>query len=460
MENSLPYLKWQLDQVRYQYEYSTEVWGNKVSALRKIIKSKDEKIKALQREVKQSNTREDVLREELHENKQEIQRLVRKVDAWERNVLRQMEENKATKQQLQNACDQHKVELTEKEKLKLLVEGLEKDVEKWRTKASATQKSYTEMKEKKEIEVANLKEQNSMVGEMLKETDLENEKFKQEMIKAEKELQKKKAVVASLLEKNIGRQKNINEKAEKIKVLQKDLATLTDLHHTLVEKNIIFENKNMKYTHLQQAVRNLQGQVHNKMETIIILRVQVKELQKKIALFENEKQNKFKMEQANVELKGDNDELNRDIESLGTRLKVSEQQHNKQRVEMRRLEKQLRRIMFDVESCMVDIEDPRKLRKAVMKLKTNCTVSFNQVQQDESAVLIQKVQQNELIIQNIRRAKERVEQRLEFQAIKFNKEISNLFKIVNKQDNEITDLKIKLQKAALHKHIGCGIRKM
>ncbi|KAG7481970.1 hypothetical protein JOB18_009625 [Solea senegalensis] len=456
MENSLPYLKWQLDQVKYQYEYSTEVWGDRVSAQVKTIKSKDEKIKTLLKEVTELKSSEEGLSEKLNESKQEIQRLVRKVAAWERNVLRQMEDNKGFKQELDDTRVQNKAMLTENEKLKHLVESLEVDVDKWKIEVSKTHKSYIDIKTKRETEVSYVKEENTMLKEAIKKTEILNKNLQQEMLKKQKSVQKDKGVCTTLVEKNLSLQKNIEDQVKMIKSIKKDYNKLSEQYLSVVEKNTTFQNKSKENVHLKQTVRNLQDQVRSKTENMNILRVQIKELQNKVARLENDKQNECKINKVNAEFKGKNLKLTRDVESLNTRLRVSEQHRSKQKDEIRKQEMQIRRFVSDVESCMVVIEDPRKLRSTVMKLKTNCADNRKKVQpSDNENTSLKKVHHNEGILQSTR---ECVEQRLENQALQFNREMSNLNRKVNEQNEEIADLKIRLQNATKPTHISNEIR--
>lgn len=460
-ENSLPYLKWQLDQVTYQYEYSTELWGDRVSTILQKLQCKEEKIKALQKEVTEAKSEQELLSEELAGSKRDYQRLTWKLDAWEKHVLRQMEEHNATKRELAESCDQHKEALLKIETLNIQVENLKEDVEKWNQEASKNHNAYEELKEEKADEICVLNEENNRLKETVVKTELLINSLKQDMVKTEKLLHKERAVGATFVDKTIAQQTIVDEHAKTILALQKDNSKLAKLHHSLAEKNFVLLNSSKEATHLKQATRDLQDQVRRKTDLNVTLRSNVKELQRKNARLENEKQAyECKMEKANRELKSKNLKLMRDVDYLTQRVRVCEQQRAKQKEDVKKLEAQQHRILGDIETCMYVIEDPRLLRRSVMKLKSNCGDHLKKGQvNDNDGSSAKKVHNVNRALHTTRRAKERTEQRMESLATQFNRERTNLITVVNKQKEEIAELKIKLHNATKPKHISSWVRK-
>lgn len=452
-EDSLPYIKWQLDQLRHQHEYSTELWGDRVSDKIEFIKTLEEKVDSMQKEMKEVRSREEGLSEALNESKETNEKLNHCKTRLEKSVLRYSEIQHVIKKELAETHGHLKVALAEIETLNHTVESLKLNVDEWKMKTNKSERCYFETKHRLETEVTRLNE--DIRG--LKMTILRNEslikELGQETVRKEKELQREKRICTKYEESIIGLKNQIRDHKDAIRASRVKFNELVNLHHRLNEKNVALKNKVQQSSHLKPAVRDLQAQVKRITDTNVTVHAAANELLKKNARLEDEKLQALWKEEEAMEMvhdeRNNNTELNREIEFLTNKLQVSERDLVNYRNEFRILEAQVKHIIIDLERCMMVIEKPKELRAQIIQInlasqeansKCSTSVTTTSVATKEAKPL-PPAPGSDLILENTRRAKANLEKRLENMVTKFDNERGQFIKLINEQVKEIDDLK-------------------
>ncbi|KAG7454087.1 hypothetical protein JOB18_039965 [Solea senegalensis] len=445
---SLCYIKWQFDQLRHQHEYSTELWGNRVSEKNHVIKTLEEQVASLQKAVKEGKIREEELREMLEDSKETTERLTQAKTRLETSVLKYSEMQQELKKELKETHERLKAALTETEALTDSVMKLQEEVDEWRTRTSELDKSYAKMKHNADTEASALKHEIEELKKAVAMNELSIKELVQDMDKKEKELEKEMRICAKYEETIISLKNQHCRDSEVIRASHNKFNELVNLHQKLNEKNVSLQSKIEQADHLKPAVRNLQEQVHRLTDANATLHAAAGELCRDCTRLEGEKLQAALREEDTVaamqEVQDTNNFMTKELELLTSKVQYNEQEFKRYK---NMVEKLMKRVVEDLDSCISVIDKPNELRARVIEINDAVPASYRKSMMEKESKSKPKPLSpgTEVIYQNTRRAKERLEQKVEIMQFNFNKERSNLIKIINEQIHEIDVLKKTLQ---------------
>ncbi|KAF0022302.1 rho-associated protein kinase 1-like [Scophthalmus maximus] len=433
------YEKWRLNKLKKKYNEYSKWWEQRDLAKCSRIENLEAKVASLQKEVRDGQGREGRLIWAFQQSQTQNEHVKKsKSDsnlAFTNKVKGLAKQVTDTKQELTDAHDHYQVALSEVEKEKdLEVVCLQRDMGACRRMAWQTQEEITAMRkeaERHERQALNLKrklcemeEEKARVIDNFVETLGE----KDEVLEHERDLRKAAGLKSDISIQTL--KQKIAQQAQVMKSLQEENQTVCDLQRTVSENRIALKNNAQQMALMTQKMETMHDELRNDSETAALLHAMVDELRKKNKHLEEERQQERQRTAVTIketlsafsEAKLKNMDLTDTVQKLTVTRTDNELELGRLRDKIKLLEEILMRVDMDLESCMLDVDVPSKLKARVLKMKSEYPESYDKLRVDEETqesyqhmidMLQKKVDNCETIIANNCRGNSRLQDKLQ-----------------------------------------------
>ncbi|MGL4897087.1 MAG: hypothetical protein ACRC31_01470 [Cetobacterium sp.] len=465
------YWQWRHSRLQEKYKKEREFWSNDCIHNSQKVQSLEDKVQALQAELKTAKESESELMKELKICKDNNKKLVQNKAALEESIEINNGKNKQIKlrleQKLAKTEEDHEKMVTQlKQKFKETAlskqaafdnrlsqnceetESLIKEQEqRYQRKLEECEKQYHKKEQEYKREVENLKKQmlesEEARGRYDEEEREKKEAFRYETILKRKSLETK----IQALQMTIKEMKNKEDINQKASVLQ-----------NIVQHKIqIIENKNIELTSLKKDKQQLQDSLCRESDKNAILVAKLNNAKDTCKRLEEEKREEHsKLKETKAELNKANRaklDLNDTVARLKYKVKASEPEISKLRAKISKLETDKLRFKADLEALSM-ITETKKLNSRIITLKRRYIDDNEQVGMNECT---EAAYQQQVVFlkksldcclraqQNNSRSVKREKEYLENKAEHLDKTTSYYIRLLNEKIVEVQNLKKELK---------------
>lgn len=358
-------LRWKLNKLEEQNERTMKSWKEEAVSNSQVRESLETTIQALQGELEAQKKRLEELKTELDETQRDNKRLVRDKTAL---LVDRKNKEKIHEGELRNLDESSAAYKEHQNNVLLYMQG-DFD-EKLALQKEEADRALKEQAGKYECEVLKMKKQLYQMAE-------ENKRVVQQLTEKYEALEKEMNLKSTAeLESRFMCEKLEMKLIKQAKIIKerRDLTkTVSELKDTLVKKNENIATLEREVMSLKHD-RNTLGEELKAEKTNFSMLSQVKTLLKaSVKRLEDEKEKEVSMlNNTKIELKEAMQAKSNLIEKLGlesSKMKANEKEMSKLRAKLRKLETCVLRYKGDIQACMSDIENPKKLRSRIMEMK-------------------------------------------------------------------------------------------
>ena len=478
-ENSVKYLKWQLNTLKDTHEKFLKSWLEERASNSWIKETLETKIQALQEELEATKEKNEELKNALQQSQRDNQELVQDKAALYDQICQgekiYRKRLAGHEQQVNDLDESFRKSLADckKDQENVLIrqqEDSDKRLELQKEEADGALKEQAEKYEQELLKNKKKFDQNQRLVESLREQLTATEEALEKEINYRDTASLENRVMCKELEIKLEEQARIISDLQQ----REDLTgTVSQLKDTVLQKDRDITSKDRKIESLIEDKRKIEKELKEHLFKSAVSSYARTELMGTIKRLEDEKrEEELKCLEKADELsksKQMHDNLTEKLTHASYKVKAKEKEISNLRDLIQKKETYVLRIKEDIQACMTDIEDPKKLRHKVMILKKRHGNSDERVKTDANTppeysqhylnFLWKKIETYEKIEESHAREKRHIQLRLEKSFETQHATRIAFIKVMNEKVTEVEKLKKELHKATKPKRIKSWINK-